>query len=153
MNSWGLRIALWVFTIIILIQVFPGKRPDVTLVNPNDIHQEILIDAQVSQILKSACYDCHSNESRYPWYTDIVPVSWLIIHDINEGRSELNFSEWLNYSVKRKAHKLEEIVEVVESGEMPMKAYTILHAEARLTDEQINLITKWAKSTSGRYLE
>lgn len=117
--------------------------------NPNDIHKEVLIDPEVSKLLRNACYDCHSNESVYPWYAGIAPISWLVIHDINEGREELNFSEWIPYSLKRKNHKLEEIIEMVEDDEMPMKIYTVMHAEAELTAEEKQKIIYWAMNLKG----
>lgn len=131
----------------LLIQIFPGEKPETNFDNPGDIHKEMLINPEVSQILKTACYDCHSNESRFPWYANIAPVSWLVIHDINEGRGELNFSEWATYSPKRKKHKLDEVGEEVEEGEMPMSIYTWTHREADLTNEQRDVLIKWAKQS------
>ncbi len=140
------RIVLVFFVLLILAQVFPGERPEVIMDNPNDIHQEIVIETEVSSLLRAACYDCHSNETSYPWYASVVPVSWLVIHDINEGRGELNFSKWKEYSPKRKHHKLEEIAEEVSEGEMPLQVYTTTHREANLTEIQITLIVDWAQS-------
>ena len=138
-----------VVALIVLIQFFPGHKPEVSTSNPNDIHREALISPEVSTILRNACYDCHSNETVYPWYADVAPMSWLVIHDVNEGREELNFSEWISYTLKRKNHKLEEIVEMVEEGEMPLGIYKPLHSEARLTDLQKELIISWAKNLIG----
>ncbi len=135
--------------VFLFIQLFPGEKPEVMLDNPNDIHKEVLIDPEVSKLLRNACYDCHSNESVYPWYAGIAPISWLVIHDINEGREELNFSEWIPYSLKRKNHKLEEIIEMVEDDEMPMKIYTVMHAEAELTAEEKQKIIYWAMNLKG----
>ncbi|MFT6881479.1 MAG: hypothetical protein ACI83W_000101 [Marinoscillum sp.] len=140
------RIALVFFVLLILAQVFPGERPEVIMENPNDIHQEIVIETGVSTLLRAACYDCHSNETSYPWYVNVVPVSWLVIHDINEARGELNFSNWKDYSPKKKHHKLEEIAEEVSEREMPLEVYTITHQDAKLSEAQISLIVKWAQS-------
>jgi len=87
-------------------------------------------------MLKTSCYDCHSNQPTYPWYTNIAPVSWWIKHHINEGTHHLNFSIWGTYSEKRKNHKLEECIEMIEEDEMPMSSYKIMHAESKLTDTQ-----------------
>jgi hypothetical protein len=145
-----LKYALVVFICaLLLIQLVPGEKPEVTLDNPNDIHKEVLIDPDISKILRNACYDCHSNETVYPWYAGVAPISWLVIHDINEGREELNFSEWIPYSLKRKNHKLEEIAEEVEEGEMPMKIYTFTHSEARLTDKERETLMYWALNLKG----
>lgn len=147
MKNWLKRIGLAIIIVLILIQVFPGEKPSVTMDNPGDIHEEILVDTEVSKILKTACYDCHSNETKYPWYASVAPVSWLVIKDTNEGRDELNFSEWVSYSEKRKHHKLEELIEEVEEGEMPLEVYTYTHAEARLSEEQIATLISWAQES------
>lgn len=91
---------------------------------------------EVAGLLKTACYDCHSSQPSFPWYTNIAPVSWWIGHHISEGQQELNFSDWAAYTEKKKNHKLEECIEMIEEGEMPMASYTWMHDEARLTDAQ-----------------
>jgi hypothetical protein len=90
----------------------------------------------IANTLKSSCYDCHSSESTYPWYSNIAPVSWMVKHHIDEGREELNFSEWGTFTTKRKMKKLEEIVEEVEEGEMPMTPYVMIHSEAKMSDTE-----------------
>ncbi|XOV92344.1 MAG: heme-binding domain-containing protein [Bacteroidota bacterium] len=138
---------LGIIALLIIIQFFTGEKPTVTSDNPGDIHQVLSINTEVSKILKEACYDCHSNETIYPWYASVAPVSWLVIHDVNEGRRELNFSTWAEYPVKRKNHKLDEVIELVEEGEMPMPIYTITHSEAKLSQEDIKLLVDWAKAS------
>ena len=142
-------ILLALLTIILVLQFFRGELPDTSEDNPDDLISNHLIEDEVVGILKSACYDCHSNESIYPWYSYVAPVSWLIIRDTRLGREELNFSEWNSFSKKRKLHKLEEMGEEVEEGEMPFKPYMITHAEARLTDEQRSVLIAWSKSFAG----
>lgn len=93
-------------------------------------------NSEVAGMLKTACYDCHSNQPTFPWYTNIAPVSWWIKHHIDEGSHHLNFSIWGTYSGKRKNHKLDECIEMIEEGEMPMNSYTMMHGEAKLTDAQ-----------------
>ena len=100
----------------------------------------------VAQILKTSCYDCHSNETAYPWYTNIAPVSWWIKNHINEGRHHLNFSEWRAYSSKKADHKLEECVENVHAGEMPLFSYTLIHRNAALSEEQQHALTVYFNS-------
>ena len=139
------KIGIGLILVMILIQFFPGEQPGTIEENPGDIHNEIKIEAGISNLLKTACYDCHSNETVYPWYSGIAPVSWLVNHDVEEGRDELNFSEWANYSLRRKNHKLEEVIELVEEGEMPIPIYTITHSDAKLSQEEIKLLVKWAK--------
>lgn len=135
---------------LVAIQFTPSEKPAVVLENPGDIHNEVLINQEVSGILRAACYDCHSNETSYPWYASVAPVSWLVTHDVEEGRDELNFSEWATYPAKRKHHKLEEVIEQVEEGEMPMPIYTVTHGEARLSDDQMAALVSWANTEMGK---
>lgn len=99
----------------------------------------------ISLLLKSTCYDCHSYHTKYPWYTNIAPFSWIIADHIKEGRKELNFSEWGNYTAKRADHKLEECYEEVEEGEMPLKGYTLIHTESRLSESERAELIGWFK--------
>lgn len=91
---------------------------------------------EIAQMLKDACYDCHSHEVKYPWYTNVAPVSWWVKDHITHGIEEVNFSEWGNYELNKANHKLEESYEKVEKKEMPLTPYLIAHASARLTEEQ-----------------
>ena len=146
MNIWIKRTLIGLAVVLVLIQFWPIDRPETIVDNPNDIHQEIVINAEVSSLLKAACYDCHSTEVTYPWYASVAPVSFWINEHIADGSRHLNFSEWATYSPKRKHHKLEEIYEEVEESEMPLDSYTWIHSEARLTQEQVDLLVTWAKS-------
>ncbi len=100
-------------------------------------------NTEIKTILKASCYDCHSNESAYPWYTNIAPFSWLVKNHINEGRQHLNFSEWGTYSIEKSDHKLEECIDEVEEGEMPLSSYTLMHKEAELSKEQKEALMHW----------
>lgn len=146
MKKWLKYTGLVLLVALVIMQFFRGEKPAVTTENPDDIHTELEISAPVSSMLKSACYDCHSNETRYPWYASVAPISWLVIHDTEEGRAELNFSEWSTFSDRRKKRKLEEIVEEVKSGNMPMPIYTITHADARLSESQVQELVAWAQA-------
>ena len=99
---------------------------------------------EVLGLLKRACYDCHSNETRWPWYGYIAPFSWFLGDHIEEGRAELSFSEWSTYPAKRKQKKLEEILEELEEGEMPLFSYTLLHRDAVLSPEELAVLKAWA---------
>ncbi|MDQ3282142.1 MAG: heme-binding domain-containing protein, partial [Acidobacteriota bacterium] len=89
---------------------------------------------EVQAILKRSCYDCHSSETRWPWYSNIAPVSWWLKDHVDEGRKELSFSLWNTYSQKRRSRKLEEICDQVTQGEMPPKNYLVLHSDAKISD-------------------
>jgi hypothetical protein len=96
--------------------------------------------------LKSACYDCHSHETTYPWYTNIQPVAWWVKGHIKGGVKHLNFSIWDSYSDKKKAHKIEECIEEIEERHMPLKSYTWTHADAKLDDTQRQELIQWFKT-------
>ena len=91
---------------------------------------------ELAKAIRTSCYDCHSNESIYPWYSNIQPVAWWLQDHIEEGRKELNFSTFSTYEPKRQAHKLEEAAEQIEKGDMPLESYVLGHPEAKLTAEQ-----------------
>lgn len=115
-------------------------------VNDNDIIKVLELEGPMATMLKSACYDCHSDQPRYPWYASVAPVSWKIGEHIEHGRDELNFSKWGTYSAKRRDHKLEEMVEEVEAGKMPMPNYVRMHSEAKLSNEQLEALKSWVTS-------
>lgn len=94
-------------------------------------------------MLNNACYDCHSNTTVYPWYSQIAPVSWWLKRHIDEVRAELNFSEWGDYSAKKADHKLEECGEKVEKGAMPLNSYTWTHRDAKLSADQRKVLTEF----------
>jgi hypothetical protein len=132
--------------VLIIVQFFridktnPPIKPEMDFINITKPSPE------VAQILKTSCYDCHSHESVYPWYTNVAPVSWWIKSHINDARRHLNFSEWGNYSSKKADHKLEECVEMTEEGEMPLASYTLIHSNATLSKQQQQALVTWFKS-------
>jgi hypothetical protein len=105
---------------------------------------------QVAAILHAACYDCHSSETRWPWYSHIAPMSWLIASDVKEGREHLNLSDWPNDNPTHAAKRLENMSDEVGSGEMPLKKYTKIHADARLTERLRKELTDWLDAEAAR---
>jgi cytochrome c553 len=103
-------------------------------------------EASTAKLLKDACYDCHSHETKYPWYTNVVPLSWWIKKHIVKGREELNFSTWATYTAKKADHKLEESIEMLEEKKMPLKSYVIAHSEAKLSADQIKQLSDYFRS-------
>ncbi|HNP25005.1 MAG TPA: heme-binding domain-containing protein [Panacibacter sp.] len=103
--------------------------------------------ASIDNILQMACYDCHSNNTRYPWYANIQPAGWILQSHITKGKSELNFDEFATYSARRKLSKLKSIISQVNDGEMPLQSYTWIHKDARLSDEQKKILLTWVKKT------
>lgn len=129
--------------IAVLIQFIPSNKPEVVKSNPNDLIVNNEIPDTIQQLLKTSCYDCHSNETAYPWYSNIAPVSFLVSRDTKVGRHELNFSEWESLSTMKKLKQLNKIADEVSEGEMPMVIYTAIHRDARLTESQQQLLVDW----------
>ena len=130
----------------IIIQFIPKNYPENKPVDDNDIITFHQVPENVATILKTSCYDCHSNQVSYPWYSHVAPVSFLLSHDINEGKDELNFSEWGNYETRRMIKKLDELTDEVEEDEMPLPIYTVIHGNAILNQEQKETLIDWANS-------
>ena len=105
----------------------------------------------VRKILSESCFDCHSNSTKYPWYDNITPVNYWLNDHVKDGKKHLNFSDWSTYSLKKKEHKMDELYEEVEKGEMPLNSYTWTHSEANLTQEQISEMVAWGKSVQADY--
>lgn len=141
----GKKIGIAIVLILIAIQFIRIDKESPKL----DVAQDFITTEHppqnVEDILRSSCYDCHSNETKYPWYANVAPISIWIGHHIEEGREHLNFSEWGTYTEEEKEHKLEECYEEVEEKEMPLGSYTWTHKEARFSDETRELLEKWFK--------
>jgi hypothetical protein len=105
----------------------------------------------VKTTLARSCYDCHSNNTQYPWYNNIAPVSWWLSYRIKDAQADLNLSDWNSYSKQQKDHKLEELIEVIENGEMPLKEYTWFHRKTKLSAEQQTAVIEWARRTKVLY--
>ena len=131
--------------ILIVIQFVPSGRPDNKPVAGSDIHEQMDIPDEVSVILKNACYDCHSQESNYPWYASVAPVSFLVSRDVREGREHLDFSLWKEIPLKKKLKVLGEIGEEIEEGDMPLPIYPPLHPKAKLTQQDRELLVNWTE--------
>lgn len=112
----------------------------------NDISKAYPVSEEVKAILNTACNDCHSNLTDYPWYSNIQPVAWWLADHVNEGKRKLNFNEFLTYRTYRQYHKMEEVAEVLADDEMPLQSYTIVHRDAKLSQEQKEILMHWSKS-------
>lgn len=127
--------------LFLLIQLIPRRHSNAG-VNPVE---EFAPERSLTELalLRSVCYDCHSNETRYPWYAYVQPLALWIDRHVEEGRDELNFSIWHTYSMKRQANKLDECAEMLESGEMPLNSFTWAHPESRLSDLERQQLVGW----------
>lgn len=141
------KIALIVLGALVLLQFVRPTRNTGTVMGTNHISSVVPVSQEVEQLLATACYDCHSNQTTYPWYTNIQPIGLWMGHHVDEGKDELNFSEFASYKKKRQLHKLDEIVEMIEEKEMPLASYTWIHTDAKMSAEQAALLIDWAKSS------
>lgn len=129
---------------LIIIQFIPVKKNNPTETAP------IQLSGEVQAVLQRSCFDCHSNRTHWPWYSQFAPVSWLVSHDVQEGREELNFSEWGRYDAKKQEKLLREIVEEVEKGKMPLKIYTLMHPHAKISETDLQILQDWVKKEIAR---
>jgi Haem-binding domain len=138
-------LALVLLITFIIIQFFhPAKNINASAgAFANDISKIYPVPDDVQKILKSSCYDCHSNNTVYPWYSNIQPVAWWLNDHIEEGKNEINFSEFASYRIGRQYRKLEEINKQVKEGEMPLESYTIIHRDTKLNEQQKLSIANW----------
>lgn len=139
------KILLTILAVLILIQFIKPAKNQSLAPGPNDTFANYTAADSTKQLIQTACYDCHSNNTVYPWYSEIQPVAWWLADHVNEGKSELNFSEFASYEPKKADHKLEEVIEMIQEGEMPLKSYTLIHGDAKLSEEQKTSITNWAE--------
>lgn len=118
------------------IQFIPANLNKQEVIPTSDIRHVYDIPDRVLNILETSCYDCHSNNTNYPWYSNIQPARMIMDHHVKEGKEELNFNEFKNYSDRRKRNKKQSIGSQIEEGEMPLPSYLIMHEEAKLSEEE-----------------
>lgn len=138
------KIGLLILIALIGIQFIQPGRNGSEQVLPTDISKTVPIPRSVQSLLQSACYDCHSNNTNYPWYTYVQPIGWMLSNHIQKGKKDLNFSEFGAYSDRQQQSKLKSIASQIKDDEMPLASYTFLHKNARLIKEQKALIVDWA---------
>ena len=146
-----LKIIAVVFVVgFIAIQFIRPDRTNLPIVQAETLEAAAQVPENVRAILKRSCNDCHSNETTYPWYSNISPFSWLLADHIEEGRRELNYSVWNTYTAKKKRHKFDEICEQITSGEMPHNQYLWLHADANLSEIDKKILCDWAETEKAK---
>jgi hypothetical protein len=139
------KILLAILIVFVLIQFIQPARNKSGQVLATDMAAIYKMPDTVQAVLKVACYDCHSNNTNYPWYTYVQPIGWMLANHIHNGKEELNFSEFGAYTARRQRSKLKAIANQVKDGDMPLYSYTIMHKGARLNREQKQLIIDWAQ--------
>lgn len=144
------KILKWTFFVLlflfIAIQFYRPGRNKATGPFANDITNKYPMPEDVKTILKTACYDCHSNNTAYPWYAEIQPVRWWMDGHIGKGKRGLNFDEFLSYRIGKQYRRLNDINDLVKKDEMPLKSYLWIHKNAKLSDEQKLTIAAWANN-------
>jgi hypothetical protein len=145
------KLFLLLLVAFVIAQFFGPEKNQGDLASIEPFLAETNPPEDVKVILKETCYDCHSDYTRYPWYNNIPPINYWLAGHVDHGKEELNFSNWAEFSTKKKDHKLEEIEELVLAKEMPLESYTITHSEAKLTDAQIQSVVDWVKSARAKY--
>ncbi len=138
-----LLVLLIIFVVIQFIRpeknIHPGPQPaDISTLYP--------IPADVDSILSVACKDCHSNNTRYPWYNNIQPVAWFLANHVKDGKSSFNLNEFATYPLARQYDKIEEIKKQIDKGDMPLSSYTLIHKDAILSDAQKNKVVSWSEN-------
>ena len=137
------RIVITLLVLFVFLQFIRPARNNGTPDAPTDITHVVTVPDTVMGILRRSCYDCHSNYTAYPWYARVSPMSLLLANHIKNGKTELNFTEFAQYSARRMRSKLSSTAEQVEEGEMPLKSYLLIHQNAKLSDGEIKKIKDW----------
>ncbi|WP_136480635.1 heme-binding domain-containing protein [Cognatitamlana onchidii] len=143
------KVLIGLLIILGLLQFYRPEKNNANLREVTAFEKETKPSAEVKALLSANCYDCHSNKTEYPWYAEIAPVSLWIGHHIEEGNEHFNVSKWNSYSDKKKDHKLEELIEELEEGKMPLDSYTWLHGE--ITPQEKEALIAWAKKARGAF--
>lgn len=147
------KYTIWVvLALFVGLQFIPLTYPEVSKTDEQDLILSADIPEDVALILKTSCYDCHSNETVYPWYAYLAPVSWLVVKDVKNGRADLNFSEWGTLKTRDKIKFLDEISEEVGEDNMPLPIYTVTHRDAILNDQQKQELMDWTEHMTNSIL-
>jgi hypothetical protein len=150
MKKTFIRIVTGILGVFVIAQLFrpeltnPQSDPALSVKNYKGILPEVVAK------IEKACYDCHSNETHWPWYSYVTPINYLIAGDANNGRKRVNFSEWGKYKPGKLQSVLDNIYDEVYHRSMPLKKYSLIHAEARLTDAEVKMICDWASAEQDR---
>lgn len=140
------RVLIVLLIIFIVIQFFRPQKNRSESISANDISTKYAVPDSIRHILKVACNDCHTNNTRYPWYAEIQPLAWWLNNHVVDGKKDLNFSEFTKYRIRKQYRKLEEINDLVKENEMPLASYTWIHKDAVLSSQQKLAIAAWSSS-------
>lgn len=139
------KVLFAIFAVFILIQfIRPAKNNSKN--ETNAISTVMEIPVEVNKIIQTSCADCHTNSTKYPWYNEIAPVSWYMAQHVKEGKEHLNFSEWTTYNKDQIEHLLKDLKEVLNEREMPLESYLLIHKDAKLTENQYQIMYDWVNT-------
>ncbi|MBC8032436.1 MAG: heme-binding domain-containing protein [Pyrinomonadaceae bacterium] len=151
------KVVKWIFIVLtcafVIVQFWRPARTNPAIDPAQTMQAQLQVPPHVAGILERSCQDCHSNATRWPWYTNVTPVSWFVVDHVDHGRSHLNFSEWGSLQPHEKEKKLQEICEQVEVGAMPLNTYTPLHPGSALSPEDVKALCDWANAERARIAE
>lgn len=139
------KVLFAILAVFILIQFIRPEKND-SKNETNAISTVMEIPVEVNKMIQTSCADCHSNSTKYPWYNEIAPASWYLAQHVKEGKEHLNFSEWTTYNKDQKEHLLKDLKEVLNEREMPLKSYLLIHKDAKLTENQYQILYDWVNS-------
>jgi Haem-binding domain len=142
--------AIGVVCLFLALQFIRPVRSNPAVSESQSANAHLQINPQVASIIQRACSDCHSNNTRWPWYSKVAPVSWFVIDHVNHGRRHLNFSEWGRYSRRDSQGMLDSICKEVQSGSMPLSSYLRLHHDANLSTEDVKTLCEWTAAEGSR---
>ena len=137
------KIIIFLLIAFVGIQFIPTTRNQSTEILETDFAKSFEVPQEIQTLLKTSCYDCHSNNTSYPWYNKFQPVSWMLQNHVNNGKKELNFSEFGAYSNRKQKSKLKSIISQIRDDEMPLFSYTIIHGDAKISENDKKLIMDW----------
>jgi len=132
---------------LFVVAQFVGPANTNPVIDPSlALESKLHVDPQVETILNRSCADCHSNRTRWPWYTNVAPVSWFVIGHVNDGRRDLNLSEWGNYDKRKQSSRLDQMCQLAKAGVMPLSSYTPLHPGSKLSGDDVKALCEWTDS-------
>ena len=143
MRRWAIRLVIATGFLLLAIQLVPVNRSNPNVDPSRTIYTALPVADNVKVVFDRSCKDCHSSETAWPWYSYVAPMSWVVAHDVHEGRKKMNLSEWGSYSAQRKEDLLEEICEQVTNGDMPDRKYVIFHRSAKPTPQERDAVCQW----------
>jgi hypothetical protein len=146
-------VGLGILAVFISIQLIQPERTNPPVDESKTVSSSLNVPPEVRAVLERSCYDCHSNNTRWPWYSHVAPVSWLTARDVKKGRTNLNFSTWGDYKKRRQINKLDQISDQLRENEMPVKPYRLMHPSAVLSKAEIDLVTGWAEKVRDHLLD